>query len=417
MGLSDELKKRGLIQHFSAATLEEVFDGEARVVYHGIDPSADSAHAGNLLVWVLLKRLKDAGHRVVFLVGGGTGLIGDPKPDAERALTEPEEVERRVEKLKRQAQGVFGDEVVFVNNRDWLDSLALIPFLRDIGKCFTVNELIKKEAIASRLLSEAGISYTEFAYPLLQAYDFWVLYRRYGCAVQIGGSDQWGNMVAGVDLIRRLERGEAFAVTVPLVIDKVTGKKFGKSEGNAVWLDPQKTSPFAFYQFWYNTSDDNVIDYLKLFTQLPLSDIDAINQRFLANPGAREAQRILAHEVTALVHGLTTSLAAERASVWLFGEEDLFAVSAEERRLLLENAPSFRSAVGSPLIDIIVGAGLASSKSEARTFIQSGAITLGGRKVDDATTRISADDFIDGLALLRRGKKQAVVIIQSDQTS
>jgi tyrosyl-tRNA synthetase len=303
----------------------------------------------------------------------------------------------------------MGGEVVFVNNYDWLGSLDLIGFLRDIGKHFTVNELLKKDAIATRLQSETGLSYTEFAYPLLQAYDYVMLYRSHRATLQVGGSDQWGNIIAGVDLIRRVEKAPAYALTVPLIIDKTTGKKFGKSEGNAVWLDAEKTSPYAFYQFWLNVADENVVDYLKLFTTLPLEEIMELERGLEVDPGAREAQRRLAEEVTAFVHGETAGTQAQRVSATLFGEVAIAELSGEERALLLANAPVVTVVDGSSLVDALVAAGLAQSKREARTFIESGAITCAGQRVD-AVDRV-LNRVIDGdLIHLRRGKKQVALL-------
>lgn len=409
MKLSEELTLRGFIHQFSAETLAEIFDGEKRTIYHGIDPTADSAHAGNFVNWMLLKHLAAAGHKVVFLVGGGTGMIGDPKPDVERPLSTPEEVVMRVEKLKAQAERLLGGELTFVNNYDWLHELDLIGFLRDIGKHFTVNELIKKDAIATRLSSETGLSYTEFAYPLLQAYDYLMLYRSHGATVQVGGSDQWGNMIAGVDLIRRLERATSYAVTVPLIVDKTTGKKFGKSEGNAIWLDAEKTTPYAFFQFWYNVADENVIDYLKLFTLLPLEQIEETAQTLLNNPGARVAQQLLAHEITSAVHGEDTACAVARASASLFGEVAIAELSAEERSLLLANAPVISQTNGVFLIDALVQAGLATSKREARTFIESGAIVVNGQKATQVEEVLTVERCGE-LIHVRRGKKQVALI-------
>lgn len=411
MKLSEELDARGFINQFSTETLSEIFDGQKRTVYHGIDPTADSAHAGNFVVWVLLRHLVNHGHKVIFLVGGGTGMIGDPKPDVERPLSQPEEVAARVEKLKSQAQQLLGEqEVEFTNNFDWLSTINLITFLRDIGKHFTVNELIKKDAIAKRLSSENGISYTEFAYPLLQAYDFLTLYRQKGCDVQVGGSDQWGNIIAGVDLIRRVEQKTAYAVTVPLIIDKATGKKFGKSEGNAVWLDAEKTSPYAFYQFWLNTSDESVIEYLKLFTFIPLEEIAEIEKDFRTNPGSRSAQKRLAKEVTEFVHGHETMLLVQEVSDILFGDISVKDISVTGKELLLKNAPSHKVNKEKLLIDVLVECGLASSKREARTFIESGAVSMNGDRIETIEETISDGTFFSGISLLRRGKKQFCVL-------
>ncbi len=409
MKISEALVQRGFVNQTTAPDLAAILDAEPITVYHGIDPTADSAHAGNFVNWMLLRHLADAGHRVVFLVGGGTGMIGDPKPDVERSLSAPEEVAVRVAKLRTQAERIIGgDQVTFVNNYDWLSRVDLISFLRDIGKHFTVNELVKKDAIATRLEQQVGLSYTEFAYPLLQAYDYLTLYRTYGCTLQVGGSDQWGNIVAGVDLIRRVEQATAHALTVPLVIDKATGKKFGKSEGNAVWLDAEKTTPYQFYQFWLNASDESVIDYLKLFTLLPLSEIEVLEREQAANPGARAAQRTLAHAVTAFVHGEALADTAAAVSAVLFGEASLASLDSAARALLLGNAPVTEISASAGIVDVLVISGLATSKREARTFIESGAITIDGHKVIDSEAVITPT--AGSLQLLRRGKKQLTIL-------
>jgi tyrosyl-tRNA synthetase len=411
MTLSEELQARGFINQISAESLVEILDGEKRTIYHGIDPSADSAHAGNFVAWMLLRHLTDNGHKVIFLVGGGTGMIGDPKPDIERTLALPETVVSNVEKLKTQAQLLFGEkEIIFVNNYDWLGKLNLITFLRDIGKHFTINELIKKDAIANRLSGEFGISYTEFAYPLLQAYDYLTLNREHGCDVQVGGSDQWGNIIAGVDLIRRVEQKKVYALTVPLVIDKATGKKFGKSEGNAVWLDRDKTSPYAFYQFWLNVSDESVIEYLKLFTLLPLSTIADIEKEFTLNPSSRSAQTTLAHEVTTFVHGKEAADSCANVSHILFGGGDIATLSADEKIVLVQNAPVFEVHGEQGLVDVLVQSGLASSNREARTFIESGAVTLGTSKIDDTAHLVTLAP--GDITPLRRGKKNFVILFR-----
>jgi tyrosyl-tRNA synthetase len=315
-------------------------------------------------------------------------------------------------KLKAQAQKLLGgEEITFVNNYDWLGSVSLLTFLRDIGKHFTVNELIKKEAIANRLGSEAGISYTEFAYPLLQAFDYLTLNRDFGCDVQVGGSDQWGNIIAGVDLVRRIEQKTSYALTVPLIVDKATGKKFGKSEGNAIWLDAEKTSPYAFYQFWLNASDESVIDYLKLFTFLPLEEIAEIETSFRNNPGSRSAQKILAREVTAFVHGKEQADSVERVSAILFGEGTVDDLGEQERQMLLSNAPTYELSVPSAITDVLVASGLATSKREARTFIESGAVTLGTVKVVNPDEVVTVEKGT--LVPLRRGKKQFTILFSA----
>ena len=410
MSLSNELKNRGFIHQCSAENVSDVLDGEKRTIYHGVDPTADSIHAGNFASWMLLRHLVNDGHKVILLVGGGTGMIGDPKPDVERTLSSAEDVAARVEKLSLQAKRLLGDNVTFVNNHDWLGSLNLIDFLRDIGKHFTVNELIKKDAIATRLSSDNGISYTEFAYPLLQAYDYLQLHRQYGCDVQVGGSDQWGNIIAGVELVRKKEQKAVYAITIPLIIDKVTGKKFGKSEGNAVWLDAEKTSPFTFYQFWFNVSDENVVDYLKIFTFLTLSEIDLIEHDFKKEPGTRAAQKRLAQEITTTVHGKEKADLAANVSDIIFGTRSLGMMTQTEKAILLENAPTTEIMPGDTLVDVLVAAGLASSKREARTFIESGAISINGIKITDVAGSVDENHFVFGISILRRGKKQVSIL-------
>ncbi len=410
MKLSEELEARGFINQISCESLAEILDGEKRTVYHGIDPTADSAHAGNFVVWMLLRHLATAGHKVIFLVGGGTGMVGDPKPDVERTLATLEEISGRVAKLKAQAERLLGGhELLFVNNYDWLSKIDLITFLRDIGKHFTINELIKKDAIANRLSSENGISYTEFAYPLLQAFDYLTLNREQKCDLQVGGSDQWGNIIAGVDLVRRIEQKKVYALTVPLIVDKATGKKFGKSEGNAVWLDGEKTSPYAFYQFWLNVSDESVIEYLKLFTLLSLEQIETIEKEFTADASTRSAQKILAYEVTAFVHGKEATEAVVHASQSLFGEVEFSSLSSDEIIILRNNAPYSEITEGALMLDVLVSSGLAASKREARTFIEDGAVSVNGAKVDDPTLSISSKMY-GKIALIKRGKKQVSLI-------
>jgi len=409
MKLSAELTARGFIHQHTGHSLADILDDTKRIVYLGIDPTANSAHVGHLTLWVLLRHLKQAGHTVVFLLGGGTGLIGDPKPDAERVLQNKTTINKNTVAISAQAQTIVGggdDTVVFANNTDWLSPVLLIDFLRDIGKHFTVNELIKKETIAARLKTDTGLSYTEFAYPLLQAYDYLTLNQRYGCDLQIGGSDQWGNIVAGVDLVRRQTQNQVHALTTPLVVDKNTGKKFGKSESNAVWLDPQKTSPYHFYQFWFNVSDENVINYLKLFTFISLADIATLEKEHAINPGARQAQKQLAAAVTTLVHGEKITEQVVAVSDTLFGEKRITDLNQEAVLLLKTVAPHVGVPTNTLLVDVLVKAKLAVSKREARTFIESGAVTLDSKKVSDVETVLPNTPQ----QLLRRGKKHHTVI-------
>lgn len=411
MKLSEELQARGFIHQHTGGSLAEVLDGPTRTIYHGIDPSADSAHAGNMVIWILLRHFTQAGHKVIFLVGGGTGMIGDPKPDAERVLQDVSITDGNVEKIKAQAQRLIGSAsatITFVNNKDWLASMGLLQFLRDIGKHFTVNELLKKDAIATRVASDTGISYTEFAYPLLQGYDYLVLNREYGCDVQVGGSDQWGNIVAGVELVRRKEQKIVHAITAPLITDKATGKKFGKSEGNAVWLDADKTSPYAFYQFWLNTSDTNVIDYLKLFTFLTLEDITTLEQELQTNPGERKAAKALATAVTTFVHGSDVTHSVAKVTEILFGNGDIVSLSPAEKIIILNNAPVLEVTQSTSVIELLVASGLATSNREARTFIESGAVVINDNKIEQVDTMI---DVAPGdLVPLKRGKKNFVIL-------
>lgn len=410
MSLSEELKQRGFIHQTSNEDLGLIFDQEKRTVYHGIDPSADSAHVGNMVIWMMLKHLTNSGFKLVFLVGGGTGMIGDPKPDSERQLKTREEVNENVQKIKKQAEKFFeGTEVIFVDNYDWLGKLSLIEFLRDVGKNFTVNDLLKKDAIKTRLDSETGLSYTEFAYPILQGFDYLQLYKNNQATLQVGGSDQWGNMVTGIDLIRRKEQAEVFVSTVPLVVDKATGKKFGKSEGNAVWLDGAQTSPYKFYQFWLNTSDESAEDYLKIFTLLPISEITEIVEKGRQNPSDRLTQKTLAKSVTTLVHSEEQAESAEVVSRILFGGE-VDNITEEQKQMLLDTAPSSQLGENKNITDVLVETGLAQSKREARTFIEGGAVRCGGNKIDSEDYEISDTDFTSNILLLNRGKKNLHIL-------
>ncbi len=409
--LSEILKSRGYVYQYSSENLGEITDGNKRTVYLGVDPTADSIHVGNLAVYMLLRRFADAGHKVILLIGGGTGMIGDPKPDVERPLLSIEEITTRSEKLKKQAEKILGGiEVQLVNNYDWLGKLELISFLRDTGKYFTVNSLIKKDAISARMDSEEGISFTEFSYPLLQAYDFWHLYTEHACDVQIGGSDQWGNIVAGVELIRRKESKTAYALTIPIIVDKSNGKKFGKSEGNAVWLDAEKTSPYAFYQFWLGASDEGVADYLKLFTLLSDMEIEAVMEMHRRDAKEHHAQHLLAREVTTLAHGADAAETVEKVSSVLFDDAGLKGLDDEALAMLKSAAPSHDVSMDALLIDVLVGSKLASSKREARLFLTDKAVSLNGEVITDEEQKLTAEDFYNGIALMKRGKRNVCVL-------
>ncbi|MBP9757674.1 MAG: tyrosine--tRNA ligase [Candidatus Pacebacteria bacterium] len=405
--LSEILKERGYAHQFSSETLEEITDTDNRTVYLGVDPTADSIHLGNFVQYMFLRRFAEAGHKIILIIGGGTALAGDPKPDVERSLTDASVVAERAARLKAQAQKILGGvELTLVNNADWLTKLNLMEFLRDTGKHFTVNSLIKKEAISARLESTDGISFTEFSYPLLQAYDFWHLYKEYGCDVQIGGSDQWGNIIAGVDLIRRKEGAKVYALSSPLIIEKSTGKKFGKSEGNAIWLDSEKTTEYEFYQFFLNVADDMTEELMLKMTLLPKEEIDSIMAAHHADPGHRTAQKELARAVTALVHGDEAAERAERVSVMLFGSE---TPTSEDWNIIAQTAPSQSVNEGSAILDVLVESRLASSKREAREYISGNAITLNGTTVSQDRP-LNVSDFQNGHALLKRGKRSVAVI-------
>ena len=416
MTLAEELKARGLIEHESAP-VEKIL-GEPRTVYLGVDPSADSMQAGNLVVLLCMKRLADAGHKIVLLVGGGTSMIGDPRESGERELADPEVVARNAKAIRAQMEQIIGTDIELVNNADWLLKIKLVDFLRDIGKHFTVNELVKRDIIRRRLENpDESISYTEFAYSLLQGYDYLTLYQEKGVNLQIGGSDQWTNILSGVELIRRKLGKEAYALTVPLVTD-ASGKKFGKSEGNAVWLDPNKTSPFQFYQFWLRLPDEGLEKYLKMYTFMTLGEIEALMLRHQAAPQDREAQETLASQVTELVHGPGAAAGAAAATDALYGDTPFEELANEARQAALAEAPSAEISAqelesGYPLVDALVAGGLASSKSDARRLIEGKGITLSGLTITDPDQKVYAGDLSSGHALVRRGKQQVLVLAKA----
>jgi tyrosyl-tRNA synthetase len=415
MNLAEELTARGLVEHTSAP-LETILS-KPRTVYLGVDPSADSMQAGNLVVVLLMKRLADAGHKIVLLVGGGTGMIGDPRESGERTLADPKVIAKNKKAIQAQMQSIIGKKVPVVDNASWLLKLSLVDFLRDIGKHFTVNELVKRDIIRRRLETpDESISYTEFAYSLLQGYDYLVLNRTKGVDLQIGASDQWTNILSGVELIRRKEGREAFALTCPLVTD-AAGKKFGKSEGNAVWLDPKKTSPFAFYQFWLGQPDEMVEKYLKMYTFLSVTEFDVLMEKHRAAPQDREAQETLASQVTELVHGPAAAAQAAAATDALFGGRPLSELSREERMTLIAEVPTVEvkkkdADAGYSLADALATSGLASSKSEARRLIEGKGVTINGKPVDVIEPLVRTADFDGGLAIVRKGKSPLVLVLK-----
>jgi tyrosyl-tRNA synthetase len=407
----DELEWRGLVAlSTDADALAAHFAAGPVTVYCGFDPTAASLHFGNLVQLVLLRRLQRAGHHVICLVGGSTGLIGDPRPSAERTLKTKELTAHWVEGIQHQIRPFhdFDADIParMVNNLDWTQSLSALDFLRDIGKHFRVGTMIKKEIVAARLASEEGISYAEFSYQILQALDFLHLYRHYGCTLQTGGQDQWGNLTAGVDLIRQAVGGTAHVLVTPLLTD-TNGVKFGKSEGNAVWLSAEMTSPYAFYQYWRNIEDASVIKLLKVFTDRTRDEIADLERSLETEPHLRRAQQVLAREVTALVHGEAAADAAIAAAGALFGRGDLSATDAATLRAALTEAGLAQ--VSRPLPDIahlMQAAGLVSSLSEARRAIADGGAYLNNERVTDPEYLPTDDDLLFGsLLLLRRGKR------------
>ncbi|GAA2241641.1 tyrosine--tRNA ligase [Herbiconiux moechotypicola] len=405
----DELQYRGLV-HVStdAEALKTLLAGPPITFYCGFDPTAPSLHLGNLVQILVMRRLQLAGHRPLGLVGGSTGLIGDPRPTAERTLNTKETVAEWVGYLSGQIERFLsfeGDSAArMVNNLDWTAPLSAIDFLRDIGKYFRVGTMLKKDAVSARLNSDAGISYTEFSYQILQGMDFLELHRSYGCVLQTGGSDQWGNLTSGTDLVHRAEGVSVHAIGTPLITNS-DGTKFGKSEGNAVWLDPALTSPYAFYQFWLNTDDADVIARLKIFTFLDRAEIERLEGAVASEPFRREAQRTLAYEVTALVHGGAATDAAIAASAALFGQGDLSVLDAETLGSAVAELPGFEVTGETLVVEALVGAGLVSSLGEARRAVAQGGVYLNNAKVDDDTAVIGDSLLEGGFAVLRRGKK------------
>lgn len=401
MNLAEDLKARGYAEHASSP-LQEVL-GAKRGVYLGMDPTADSLHVGHLVPLILMRRLADAGHRAVFLVGGGTGMIGDPRDSGERTLLDKRTLEHNKRALKAQLQKLMGKKIEMVDNAAWLSKTALLEFLRDIGKHFTVNELTKRDLIKRRIDSGDPISFTEFTYSLLQGYDFLHLYKKKGIDMQIGASDQWTNMLSGVDLIRKKLQKEAYCFTCPLVTD-ANGKKFGKSEGNAVWLDAKKTTPFAFYQFWMNLPDQGLATYLKLYTFLSLQEIDALMELHRRDPASREAQRVLAREVTKTVHGEKGMLLAESQTAARFGGKSVDELSSEERSAF----PTVMIAEGKDTIVALASEGFKISKSEARRLIAGKGIRLNGTPID-ADRAVTDSDLTKGEAFLEKGKTRIIL--------
>ncbi len=400
MKLYDELKWRGLIKDVTSSELEEKLNNGGMTFYIGTDPTADSLHIGHLSSFLISKRLANAGHHPILLIGGATGRIGDPRPTTEREMKTVEEVEHNIECLTKQVKELFGFEVV--NNYDWSKDINFIDFLRDYGKYFNINYMLDKDIIRRRL--ETGITYTEFSYMIMQALDFLHLYETKNCTLQVAGSDQWGNITAGVDLIKKKLGKEAYAFTMPLVTDS-TGKKFGKSEGNALWLDKTKTSSYEIYQFLINAEDEKVIDYLKIYTFLTKEEVEEIERQHKEKPELRLAQKALAKGIITLLHGEEEYLKAVRISDALFSG-NVKELSLEEIEDGFKDVPNFKMEE-LPLIDVLVNNHIASSKREAREFIQAGSISMNGEKMLEENQMITRELAIENkVVVIRRGKKK-----------
>lgn len=401
MNLFEELKWRGLINDVSSPELEEKLNKGGMTFYIGTDPTGDSMHIGHYSSFSVAKRLKDAGHHPILLVGGATGLIGDPRPSSERPMITKELLEHNYNKLRKQVEDIFGFEVV--NNYDWSKDINFIDYLRDFGKYFNINYMLAKETVKSRL--DIGITYTEFSYMIMQALDYLHLFETKHCTLQIGGQDQWGNITAGIELIRKKKGEEVYAFTMPL-LTKADGTKFGKSEGNAIWLDKEKTSSYEMYQFFLNVEDEKVIDYLKYLTFLPKEEIDRLEVSHLENPHLREANKALAKDVITFLHGAEEYERAVQISEALFCG-DVSALSVKDSLEAFKDVPNFQIGEELPLIDFLVTYEIASSKREAREWLTAGSITINGEKVMDEAKIIDKNlAKEEKIVIIRRGKKK-----------
>jgi tyrosyl-tRNA synthetase len=422
MSILDELNWRGLVADCTDTAELTKKLASPITLYCGFDPTADSLHVGHLVPLLALRRFQNLGHHPIAVAGGATGSIGDPSgKSAERSLLTKDQIKANVESVRPQLAKLLDfdakqNPAKLVDNADWTAGLSYLDFLRDIGKHFTVNQMVAKESVRARMEDrEVGISYTEFSYMLLQAFDFYVLARDHGCELQIGGSDQWGNITAGIDLMRKKLSKQGYGLTLPL-ITKSDGTKFGKTEGGAVWLDPKKTSVYKFYQFWINTADADVLRYLKFFTFLPQAEIAALEQQHNANPGARDAHKALAKAVTDLIHGETATQEAIRASQILFGG-DLAGVSEATFNDIVGEVPTKEiekaklEGAGIPLVELLVHAGLSQSKGQARKDIEGGGVNINNVREANAARTLTTNDLLFGKhVLLRKGKKNYVVV-------
>jgi tyrosyl-tRNA synthetase len=414
-----DLQWRGLIaQSTDRAELEKELS-KSTALYIGFDPTAPSLHVGNLVVLLVLRRFQLAGHKPIPLVGGATGLVGDPSgKNEERTLNDEEVVGRWVAKIRQQLEKIidFTDQksgAVMANNLDWTKSITALELLRDIGKHFSVNQMLAKDSVSSRL-EAGGISYTEFSYQVLQALDYLELYRRHQCKLQLGGSDQWGNIVAGLDLIRKVEGASAHALTIPLLA-KADGSKFGKTAGGAIWLDPEMTSPYEFFQFWLNSDDADMPKLLKVFSMKDRVDIERLIETVLRDPGAREAHRELAREMTNLVHGAEATVMAEAAGKALFGQGELSELNVETLKAALAQLPRVEIAKNEPIptwVDLLCASGVVESKSAARRIIKEGGAYLNNQKISAEDFTPKKEDFLHGkYLLLRKGKRDLAAVI------
>lgn len=401
MNLYDELVWRGLIKDISSDELKEKLNNGGLTFYIGTDPTADSMHLGHLSSFLISKRLKNAGHNPILLIGGATGLIGDPRPTTERAMITKEEVSKNFEGLRSQAENFFGFEVV--NNYDWAKNINFIDFLRDYGKYFNINYMLDKDIIRRRL--ESGITYTEFSYMIMQAMDFLHLYEEKGCTLQVAGSDQWGNITAGIDLIRKKTGKEVYGFTMPLVTTK-DGKKFGKSEGNALWLDKNKTSSYEMYQYLINVEDEMVINYLKIFTFLSKEEIESLEETNKKEPHLRVAHKALAREIITFLHGEEEYNKAVKISGALFSG-NINNLSLEELKIGFKDVPHFEINKDINILDLLVNNSICSSKREAREFLNSGAISINEQKITDENFIVTRKIAIENeIIVVRRGKKR-----------
>ncbi|BDO42506.1 tyrosine--tRNA ligase [Cellulomonas sp. NTE-D12] len=411
----DELTWRGLVaQTTDRDALDAALAAGPVAVYCGFDPTAPSLHIGNLVQILTIRRLQDAGHRPFALVGGATGLIGDPKMTGERTLNDPSVVAGWVERIRSQIAPLLRFDgpaaATMVNNLDWTADLSAIAFLRDVGKHYRLGTMLAKDTVARRLASEQGISFTEFSYQILQGMDFLELHRRHGVTLQTGGNDQWGNLLSGVELVRKVTGDPVHALTTPL-ITKADGTKFGKTESGTVWLDPELTSPYAFYQFWLNSDDADVVNHLKVFTFRTREQIAELEEAVRTRPAARDAQRALAGDVTTLVHGADATAKVVAASQALFGRGSLAELDESTLRAAVAELPGTDGAPGDLVVDLFAAAGLVKSKSEARRAVAEGGLSVNNRRVADEAAVLEGEDVLaGGFALLRRGKRSLAVV-------